>query len=82
MRTITYAEALVEAIAECMTEDDNVALIWASIMGVGGNNEHVERIKTEFADRIFHPPISEAGICAIATGAAMDGVRTIVPMAM
>jgi pyruvate dehydrogenase E1 component beta subunit len=80
MRTITYAEALVEAIAECMTEDRNVALVWGSIMGVGGNNEHVERIKTEFADRIFHPPISEAGICAIATGAAMDGVRTIVPM--
>lgn len=80
MRTLTYAEALVEAIAECMAEDDKVALVWGSIMGVGGNNVHVDRIKSEFADRIFHPPISEAGICAIATGAAMDGVRTIVPM--
>lgn len=80
MRIITHGEALVEAIAECMAEDDNVALIWGSIMGVGGDNEHARRIRTEFADRIFDPPISEAAISAIATGAAMDGVRTIFPM--
>lgn len=80
MRTLTHAEALVEAIAECMEEDENIALVWGSLMGVGGNNAHVDRIKTDFADRIFHPPISEAGICAIAAGAAMDGVRTIVPL--
>ena len=60
MRTISHAEALVEALCECMAEDPNVALVWGSIMGVGGNNEHAERIKTEFGDRIFHPPISEA----------------------
>ena len=80
MRTITHSEALVEAIAECMAEDDNVALVWSSIMGVGANNEHVKTIQNNYADRIFHPPISEAALCAIATGAAMDGVRTIVPM--
>ena len=79
MRTITHGEAVVEAIAECMAEDDNVALVWASVME-GGGKEQADRIKTEYADRIFHPPISEAGICAIATGAAMDNVRTIVPM--
>ena len=80
MRTITHAEALVEAIAECMAEDDNVALVWTGIMAVGADNKHVKTILTDYADRIFHPPISEAGMCAIATGAAMDGVRTIVPM--
>ena len=80
MRTISHAEALVEALCECMAEDPNVALVWGSIMGVGGNNEHAERIKTEFGDRIFHPPISEAAIAALATGAAMDGVRTIFPL--
>ena len=80
MRTITHAEALVEAVCECMAEDPNVALVWGSIMGVGGNNEHADRIKTEFADRIFHPPISEAAIAALATGAAMEGVRTIFPL--
>lgn len=80
MRIITHAEALAEAIAECMAEDDNVALIWGSIMGVGGDNEHARRIRTEFADRVFDPPISEAAISAIAAGAAMEGVRTIFPM--
>jgi pyruvate dehydrogenase E1 component beta subunit len=77
---MTHAEALVEAISECMDEDDNVALIWGSLMGVGGNNEHVQHIQTDFADRIFHPPISEAAMAAVATGAAMDGIRTIFPM--
>ncbi|MGY9018645.1 MAG: alpha-ketoacid dehydrogenase subunit beta [Alphaproteobacteria bacterium] len=80
MTVMTHAEALVEAIRECMDEDDNVALVWGSLMGVGGNNDHVQHIKADFADRIFHPPISEAAIAAIATGAAMDGVRTIFPM--
>jgi pyruvate dehydrogenase E1 component beta subunit len=80
MTVMTHAEALVAAIRECMDEDENVALVWGSLMGVGGNNDHVEHIKADFADRIFHPPISEAAIAAIATGAAMDGVRTIFPM--
>ena len=80
MTVMTHAEALVAAIRECMDEDDNVALVWGSLMGVGGNNDHVEHIKADFVDRIFHPPISEAAIAAIATGAAMDGVRTIFPM--
>jgi pyruvate dehydrogenase E1 component beta subunit len=79
MRTITHGEAVVEAIAECMAEDDNVAVVWASVME-GGGKELSDRLKTDYADRIFHPPISEAGICAIATGAAMDNVRTVVPM--
>ena len=80
MRSITHAEAVIEAIAECMAEDDNVALVMGSLGGVGGDNAHVQRIRKDFADRIFEPPISEAAICAVATGAAMDGVRTIVPM--
>ena len=80
MTVMTHAEALVEAIRECMDEDDNVALVWGSLMGVGGNNDHVQHIKADFADRIFHPPISEAAMAAVATGAAMDGIRTIFPM--
>ena len=80
MPVMTHAEALVEAIRECMDEDDNVALIWGSLMGVGGKNHHVQQIQTNFADRIFHPPISEAAMAAVVTGAAMDGIRTIFPM--
>ncbi len=80
MRTISHAEAVIEAIAECMAEDDNVALVWGSLGGVGGQNSHVARIQKDFSDRIFHPPISEAAIAGVATGAAMDGVRTVFPI--
>jgi pyruvate dehydrogenase E1 component beta subunit len=79
MRTITHGQAIVEAISECMAEDDNMAVVWASVME-GGGKELSKQIQTDYADRIFHPPISEAGICAVATGAAMDDVRTFVPM--
>ena len=65
MRTITHAEAVVEAIAECMEEDDHLALVWASVME-GGDKDLAERLRTDYADRVFHPPISEAGLCAIA----------------
>ena len=80
MRELSHSEALVEAIRECMDEDQNIALVWGSLMGVGSDNKHIEHIKTDFGDRIFHPPISEAGIAALATGAAMDGIRTIFPI--
>jgi pyruvate dehydrogenase E1 component beta subunit len=70
MKTMTHGEAVVEAISECMAEDDNVAVVWASVME-GGGKELSDRLKTDYADRIFHPPISEA---------AMDDVRTVVPM--
>ena len=79
MRTITHGQAVVEAIAECMAEDDNLALVWASLME-GGGKEQSARLQADYPDRIFHPPISEAAMCAIATGAAMDNVRTVVPM--
>ena len=77
MRELSHSEALVEAIRECMDEDQNIALVWGSLMGVGSDNKHIEHIKTDFGDRIFHPPISEAGIAALATGAAMDGLSLI-----
>lgn len=80
MHSITHAEAIVEAISECMTEDDDIALVWGSLVGLGNQNEHALRIQEKFPERIFHPPISEAAICAMATGAAMDGIRTIFPM--
>ena len=79
MRTITHNRAVVEAIAECMAEDDHLAVVWASVMD-GGGKDLADQIKRDYADRIFHPPISEAALCAIATGAAMDNVRTFVPM--
>ncbi len=48
MTVMTHAEALVAAIRECMDEDENVALVWGSLMGVGGNNDHVRAYQSRF----------------------------------
>lgn len=79
MTVMSYGAAIVDALYASMEEDPAVTLVWGSLTGVGGQSPLVSKIKEEFADRIFHPPISEAGMAGIATGAAMNGLRPILP---
>jgi pyruvate dehydrogenase E1 component beta subunit len=78
--TMTYSEALLGAIVEAMDEDERVALVWGSLGGVSGIKLDFGSLRDRHADRIVDPPISEAGIVGIATGAAMAGLRPIVPI--
>lgn len=78
-RTITYAEAIREAIGQAMTEDDRVFMlgedigIYGGAFGVSGDLYH------RFGgDRIRDTPISELGIVGAAVGAALVGMRPIV----
>ncbi|MGZ5399376.1 MAG: alpha-ketoacid dehydrogenase subunit beta [Nocardioides sp.] len=78
-RTITYAEAVREAIGQAMTEDDRVFMlgedigIYGGAFGVSGDLYH------RFGgDRIRDTPISELGIVGAAVGAALVGMRPIV----
>ncbi len=79
MAVMSYGAAVVDALYAAMAEDPAVTLVWGSLTGVGGQSPVVQKIKDEFGDRIFHPPISEAGMAGIATGAAMNGLRPILP---
>lgn len=78
MSNITYAEALADAVHGCLARDPSVALVWGSIMGLAGQG-HVARIRADFPDRIVDPPISEGALAGIGAGAAMAGLRPIVP---
>jgi acetoin:2,6-dichlorophenolindophenol oxidoreductase subunit beta len=78
-RTITYAEAVREAIGQAMAEDDRVFMlgedigIYGGAFGVSGDLYH------RFGgDRIRDTPISELGIVGAAVGAALVGMRPIV----
>ena len=78
-RTITYAEAVREAIGQAMEADDRVFMlgedigIYGGAFGVSGDLFH------RFgADRIRDTPISELGIVGAAVGAALAGMRPIV----
>lgn len=78
-RTMTYAEAIREAMAQAMTEDDRVFLMGEDVGVYGGafgvTNDLVDRFGT---DRVRDSTISELGTVGLGVGAAVTGMRPIV----
>jgi pyruvate dehydrogenase E1 component beta subunit len=78
-RTITYAEAIREAIQEEMRDDPSVVLLGEDVAGFGGVYKVTEGLLAEFGpQRVLDTPISEAGFTGLGVGAAMTGTRPIV----
>lgn len=79
MRTITYADAIREAMSEEMRRDDKIIFLGEDI-GIYGGAFGVSRgMFDEFGeDRVRDTPISESVITGTAAGAAMTGLRPIV----
>lgn len=81
MRKITYAEALKEAMAQRMREDEDVFMLGEDIGIYGGAFGVTNGMTEEFgSERIRITPISEAAISGCAVGAAMTGMRPILEL--
>ncbi len=78
-RSMTYAEAVREAMAQAMTDDDRVFLMGEDVGVYGGafgvSNDLYQRFGT---DRVRDTTISELGIVGMGVGAALTGMRPIV----
>ncbi len=78
-RSMTYAEAVREAMAQAMTADDRVFLMGEDVGVYGGafgvTNDLYQRFGT---DRVRDTTISELGIVGMGVGAALTGMRPIV----
>ena len=78
-RTMTYAEAVREAMATAMTNDERVFLMGEDVGVYGGafgvTNDLYQRFGT---DRVRDTTISELGIVGMGVGAALTGMRPIV----
>lgn len=78
-RTMTYAEAIREAMFQAMTADPRVFLMGEDVGIYGGafgvTNDLYEKLGT---DRIRDTTISELGIMGAGVGAALTGMRPIV----
>jgi pyruvate dehydrogenase E1 component beta subunit len=81
MPTITYAQALNDALREEMRADPRVFLMGEDIGQHGGIFRVTKDLIDEFgADRVRDTPISEASFVGLGVGAAMAGMRPVVEL--
>jgi pyruvate dehydrogenase E1 component beta subunit len=81
MRTITYADAISEALAEEMRRDPDVALWGLDVGSYGGAFAATVGLYEEFGpERVIDMPISEAGYTGAGVGAAATGLRPVVEL--
>src|SRR5215475_9316173 len=81
MPTLTYAQALNEALREEMRVDSRVFLMGEDIGHHGGIFRVTKDLIDEFgADRVRDTPISESGFVGLGIGAAMMGMRPVVEL--
>ena len=78
MRTISFAQALVEAMREEMKRDARVFVMGEDVGLYGGAYGATRDLYKEFGEwRVLDTPISEATIGGAAVGAAMAGLRPV-----
>ena len=76
-RTLTFSEAMNEAIRQEMHLDEKVFILGESIQAP--SYPHTGGLAQEFGeDRVIDTPLAEAGIHGMAYGAALEGYRPIV----
>lgn len=78
-QTITYRQAVREAMREAMMKDDRVFLMGEDVGRYGGCFNVSEGLLEEFGEeRIIDTPLSESGFTGCGIGAAVAGMRPIV----
>ena len=78
-RTLTFGQAVNEALAEEMRRDETVFLIGEDIAEAGHPFKVLAGLVEEFGpERVLDSPISEPGITGLGVGAAMTGLRPVV----
>jgi pyruvate dehydrogenase E1 component beta subunit len=79
VRTLTYREAMREAIREAMQRDERVFVMGEDVGAYGGSFGVTLGLLEEFGpDRIRDAPLSESAFVGAGIGAAMNGMRPIV----
>lgn len=77
-RTISYRDALYEALREEMERDETVVLLGEDFANGGAFGVAGDLPQTFGSERVIATPISENGFVGVAVGAAMTGLRPVV----
>jgi pyruvate dehydrogenase E1 component beta subunit len=81
MRTITFRDALREAIREEMQRDERIFILGEDIAGYGGTYAVSKGLFEEFGEnRVRDTPLAEEVITGVAIGAALGGLRPILEL--
>jgi pyruvate dehydrogenase E1 component beta subunit len=81
MRTLSYRDALREAIREEMLRDERVFILGEDIAGYGGTYAVSKGLFEEFGEkRVRDTPLAEEVITGAAIGAALGGLRPILEL--
>src|SRR3954470_16196086 len=79
MPELSYREAVRDALATAMREDDGVFVMGEDIAEMGGSMGVTQGMLAEFGpERVRNTPISEMAIVGAGIGAAMAGMRPVV----
>ncbi len=77
--TITYREAMREALREALATDERVIIMGEDVADYGGTYAVTKGLYEEFGrDRVRNTPLSESGFVGAGIGAALGGLRPIV----
>jgi len=77
--TMTYREAMREALHEALATDDRVIILGEDVADYGGTYAVTKGLHEEFGrDRVRNTPLSESGFVGAGIGAALGGMRPIV----
>src|ERR1700745_2580458 len=77
-RTMTFAQAINEALAEELRRDATVFIVGEDVAEAGTPFKVLSGLVDEFGpERVLDSPISEAGFTGIGVGAAMTGLRPV-----
>lgn len=81
MRSITYAEAIREAMIQEIKENEDVYILGEDIGIYGGAFGVTNGMEDELgADKVMSTPISESAITGVAVGSALTGMRPILEL--
>ena len=79
MPELTYREAVRDALAQALRDDDRVFIMGEDIAEMGGSMGVTQGLVEEFGpERVRNTPISEMAIVGTGIGAAMQGMRPVV----
>ncbi|MGH2512240.1 MAG: alpha-ketoacid dehydrogenase subunit beta [Candidatus Limnocylindrales bacterium] len=78
---VTYAQAMAMGLGEALAGDPRVFLMGQYFFGLTAHRTLTVELRRQFPERIWDPPIAEAGYVGTGIGAAISGLRPIVDIA-